>query len=318
MHERINKPRVFLSHSSKDKDFIHRLAEDLRKCQVEYWLDTEEIRDGRSWLKVIFEDGIPTCDVVIVYLTESSIISKMVAKELDAALIVQLSEKEIVLLPYISKSDIREKLRSDIRSLHCREWNHDNYNAILPSVVAEIWRSFLERTINIAITQEKNRRLELELELRDLKKRYEDSPFSPSEDTDFKYIYDKLNKQVKIIFHLWTNQYDPSSKIGKVAFKISCLDSIIYYINKAKRFEMRHFVRIISDFLNERGFPEAKGQNYGHGYINEKENIEVELQSYGLMYKDEFKQKMYRFRYWLGYNNYLTDEVSFEYLGFIE
>ena len=71
MDHKFNKPRVFLSHSKKDERFIGKLHEDLRKCQIEPWLDTEEIRDGKSWLKVIFEDGIPTCDAVIVYFSET-------------------------------------------------------------------------------------------------------------------------------------------------------------------------------------------------------------------------------------------------------
>ena len=82
--EKRNKPKVFLSHSCLDKPFIERLANDLRKCQIEPWLDSEEIRDGKPWLKVIFEDGMPTCDCVIVYLSENSLNSKMVQKEIDA------------------------------------------------------------------------------------------------------------------------------------------------------------------------------------------------------------------------------------------
>ncbi len=102
MRDRINKPKVFLSHSSLDKGFIDKLAQDLRRCHIAYWLDTEEIRDGRPWLKVIFEDGIATCDAVIVYLTEHSINSKMVEREMDATFVEQLSESGIVILPYIS------------------------------------------------------------------------------------------------------------------------------------------------------------------------------------------------------------------------
>ncbi len=49
-------------------------------ARVITWMDTEEIRDGKSWLKIIFEDGIPTCDVVIVYFSENSITSKMVKR----------------------------------------------------------------------------------------------------------------------------------------------------------------------------------------------------------------------------------------------
>lgn len=78
MEKLVNRPKVFLSHSSKDKSFINQLYDDLKRCKIDPWLDTEEIRDGRPWMKVIFEDGIPACDAVIVYLTENSIKSKMV------------------------------------------------------------------------------------------------------------------------------------------------------------------------------------------------------------------------------------------------
>jgi len=105
MTTRINKPKVFLSHSWENKQFIEKIAADLRRCGIDYWLDKEEIRDGRPWLKMIFEDGIPTCDAVIVYLTEQSIRSQMVQKELDAAVVQQLSEGGVTLLPYVSEAE---------------------------------------------------------------------------------------------------------------------------------------------------------------------------------------------------------------------
>jgi len=80
MEERINKPRVFLSHSKADIEFIERVNQDLHRCQISPWLDSEEIRHGKPWLDAIFEDGIPTCDAVLVYFTESSLQSKMVKK----------------------------------------------------------------------------------------------------------------------------------------------------------------------------------------------------------------------------------------------
>ena len=148
MQNRLNKPRVFLSHSKLDKEFIDKLADDLRKCQIEPRRDTEEIRDGKPWLKVIFEEGIPTCDAVIVYLTENSLRSRMVEKELDATLVEELTESGIRILPYVLKAELRVQLRADVRALHCREWNDSNYNNVLPSVVAEIWRSYMERSVN--------------------------------------------------------------------------------------------------------------------------------------------------------------------------
>lgn len=71
MESRLNKPRVFLSHSKSDKSFIELINNDLRKCQIDPWLDSEEIRHGKPWLDTIFEDGIPTCDSVLVYFTDN-------------------------------------------------------------------------------------------------------------------------------------------------------------------------------------------------------------------------------------------------------
>lgn len=164
---------------------------------------------------MVFEDGIPTCDVIVVYLTENSIKSKIVEKEIDATLIEQLSGKGIAFLPYISNATLRESLRVDIRSLQCKEWNDDNYHEILPSVIAEIWHSYMERTINIAVTQEKSRRLELELELRKQKEIHENSPFSLSEQADFRFIYKMMNKPIELVLDLWEKEDDIIKRVNR-------------------------------------------------------------------------------------------------------
>jgi hypothetical protein len=83
----------------------------------------------------------------------------MVQKELDAAVVHQLSAGGVTLVPYVSEANIRGQLRSDIQTLQCREWNEANYDAMLPTVVAEIWRSYLERTVEAAVLQEKSKGL---------------------------------------------------------------------------------------------------------------------------------------------------------------
>lgn len=326
--DRINKPRAFLSHSKKDKYFIEKLAADLRKCQIDYWLDTEEIRAGKSWLKMIFEDGIPTCDVVIVYLTENSIKSKMVEKEMDATLIEQLSEKGIAFLPYVSKAVLRERLRPDIRSLHCKEWNDDNYHEVLPSVVAEIWHSYMERTINIAVTQEKSRRLELELELRKQKEIHESSPFSPSEEIDFRYIYKMINKPLELVSVLWVRSKQGNREIRKEAFRVSYFQSIIYYFNKGYiKYADYKYINEVNKIFKENGFPRDMSDTdafYGNTKVNH--DIVMELRTFGLTkavekggYTEyEFTEKMYRFHYWLGYNNLIKGKIDVESLGLVE
>ena len=159
MKDRIKKPKVFLSHSKKNEEFMLKIRNDFQRCQIESWVDVFDIRHGKPWLDEIFENGIPTCDCFLVYLTEHSISSPMVKKEMDASLIEQLNDNKVSFLPYVSEEQHREKLRADIRALQVPIWNAENYSDILPVVVSEIWRSFFERLIGIATGEEKRKRL---------------------------------------------------------------------------------------------------------------------------------------------------------------
>jgi heme-degrading monooxygenase HmoA len=97
---------------------------------------------------VIFEDGIPTCDAVLVYLTVNSIESKMVKKEIDSALIENMAENGIAFIPYVDDGNIRGQLRADIRALQCLEWNQGNYLQLLPKIyrkckmISRIWHGW--------------------------------------------------------------------------------------------------------------------------------------------------------------------------------
>jgi hypothetical protein len=334
-HPEVNKPRVFLSHSKKDEDFINKIYQDFRKCQVDPWLDTEEIRDGKSWQNVIFAQGIPTCDAVLAYFTEHSISSKMFGKEIDAALITQLSDEGIAFLPYVLKEELRGRLRSDIQSLHIRVWNNENYQFILPSVVAEIWRSYLERSVRFAVLQEKNKRLELELEVTRFKEKDKSQIFLPSEDADFEYIYRKLNRKVDIEFDIWQKSQDakgPGRNIGKENFKFNLFELLMSYLEEGFRwigdFTFKWKVEML---LKCEGYPKKQNDAQTHfGNGNIFTNHLVELRMYGLtetvqktdatgMVKEEekFTEKMYRFLYWLEHHNYIPPRVSFDYVGFV-
>ena len=193
MEERINRPKVFLSHSQKNSDFIEKLDSDLRKCQIDTWLFTVDIRHGKSWQDSIFESGIPTCDAVLVYLTEASIQSAVVKKEIDVALIQNLKDNNIAFLPYVDNAKFRTELRPDIQALQVPEWNNENYYILLPRVVAEIWRSYLERKLASAVSNERLRRVEAELELEKYKNQPEEI-FTRAETKEFEYIWNSLNQ----------------------------------------------------------------------------------------------------------------------------
>ena len=220
MKDRVNKPRVFLSHSKKDILFIQRLCDDLRRCQVEPWLDEYEIRHGHPWLDAIFEDGMPACDAVIAYFTRNSITSAVVRKEIDVGTLRKLSDSHIAFLPYVQQSTLRSQLRADLQTLQTTEWNDDNYSEILPRVVAEVWRSFLERTVVDAVQRERLGRVEAEVRLAEIEKRELASVFPQGEARDFEYIWGQLDRYEPITFSHAKGKGESHREIGRYTFYV--------------------------------------------------------------------------------------------------
>lgn len=133
-----SKPRVFLSHSKKDIEFIKRLDADLRACQCEIWIDEIEIRHGKPWLDEVFSAGIPSCEIVLCYITSNSVQSVMVRQEIDARLIERMQNEHVTILPYVASEDIRGQLRSDLQSLQIPVLNDATYTQMFPRIVAQV------------------------------------------------------------------------------------------------------------------------------------------------------------------------------------
>jgi hypothetical protein len=304
------KPKVFLSHSKQDEKFVKRIYASLLKSQCTPWLDTEEIRDGKPWLDVIFEEGIPACDVLIVYLTQNSINSKMVQKELNAAFVEQLRDNKIQVLPYVSESSLRSKLRSDIASLQCREWNSKNYSSILPSIVAEIWRSNLEKKVRDSVLREKGLRLELEHKITTLEASSETKIFSGSENMEFGYLQEKLN-QILVIpatLNLENGSTNPTE------IQINIVGYLLDILNTGRNtFDVMHFLNDLRNTLNKELKP-AKTKSISFDGRREIYELQKIVIKYGLVdnhliqsagrndFLFQITQKYRRFAYWLEYN----------------
>lgn len=325
MESRFNKPRVFLSHSKADVSFIEQVHIDLRKCQIEPWLDSAEIRHGKPWLDAIFEHGIPTCDAVLVYFTEASLESKMVKKEMDAGILQQLQDKGVAFLPYVDEKSRRSKLRADIQALQVPVWNLSNYNDMLPPVVAEVWRSYLERMIVSSVQEERVMRLQAELELERLKKDSSGSIFSSSEEAEFRYIWDTLSKSVQIeVEELKRITNHNGIVLNTVSVRKYNLDinlsSAISVIMDGGKVEF-NFARFLAEqammHLSKSGGP---GDPSNIFIVKKYPNVDDDLMMYGFIERisvsgrrdrNLFSKKCYRFRYWLAFNKMLPTSVEF-------
>ena len=192
----IRKPRVFLSHSKKDVDFIRRLDTDLRASQCEPWIDEVELRAGQPWLDQIFGSGIPSCEIVLCYYTPNSAESAVFMQELDARLIERLHNSRVTLLLYVSSSALRSRLRLDLQRLQVPEINDANYASEFPRLVAEVWRSYAETLVQASIDAERVKRLEAELRVKELEGEASTSIFTAAEQAEFKAIWAEIDKRV--------------------------------------------------------------------------------------------------------------------------
>jgi hypothetical protein len=128
--------RVFLSHSSIDRPFVDRLAFDLERVNVGVWYDKWEIRVGDSLIEKISQ-GIESSDYLAIVLSPDSVKSEWVKREVNAALIRELEEKEVVILPIlITDCEIpillREKKYADFRKSY-----EDGFEELLFAVSPE-------------------------------------------------------------------------------------------------------------------------------------------------------------------------------------
>jgi len=89
---------VFLSHSSKDKPFIRQLAADLTAKNILVWLDEQQIKVGES-INDKVSQGLAESDYFVLALSDNSIDSEWVKKELNSALIDEIESKRVKVLP---------------------------------------------------------------------------------------------------------------------------------------------------------------------------------------------------------------------------
>lgn len=92
--------KIFLSHSSLDKKFAKKLANDLSELSHEVWLDEWKIKVGDSIPKKI-SDGLQNSDYVVVILSTSSTISKWVENEWHAKYWQEIEQEQIMVLPVL-------------------------------------------------------------------------------------------------------------------------------------------------------------------------------------------------------------------------
>jgi hypothetical protein len=124
---------AFLSHSSRDKDFVRRLAADLTSRGITVWLDEQDILAGQSFVERISE-GVYASDVFVFVSSEDSVKSEWAKKELNLAFSRQLSEANVFILPARIDDAEPPKILKDIHYADFRKSYDDGLNTLLKSI----------------------------------------------------------------------------------------------------------------------------------------------------------------------------------------
>jgi len=86
--------KIFLCHSSDDKPFVRRLANELKSFGVDVWFDEWEMKVGDS-LREKIERGISKSSYLGIILSKKSTRSKWVRREINAAFAKELQSNKI-------------------------------------------------------------------------------------------------------------------------------------------------------------------------------------------------------------------------------
>lgn len=76
-----SRKEIFLSHSSKDRDFVLRLARVLKEHKIRYWYSATHISGAKQWHDEIGR-ALNRCDWFLVVLTPNAVRSQWVKREL--------------------------------------------------------------------------------------------------------------------------------------------------------------------------------------------------------------------------------------------
>ena len=137
--------QIFISYVSSDESFAERLAMDLRAYTSRIFFAKWSIRVGESIVQKINE-GLSTHDNLVLILSQASVDSEWVKRELNSSLMRQLHDKNIRILPLLKENCVIPPLLVDIKYADFRT----DYNKGFVSLLDAFQEDFeLERYLEI-------------------------------------------------------------------------------------------------------------------------------------------------------------------------
>lgn len=126
-------PKVFLSHSSKDKRLAARIARDLESYSIGVWFDDQEMKVGDSITGRV-QQGLHEADFVVVLLTRNSLESGWVEKEWQSKIGHEAAQRSVKVLPVKGDDCEVPLLLQDRLCVELKRDYHDGIKKLVKSI----------------------------------------------------------------------------------------------------------------------------------------------------------------------------------------
>lgn len=138
----------FISHSSKDKEFVEKLHSDLQGKGIRCWYAPEDLKIGDK-IRHAIEGAIKVHDKLMIILSKDSIESQWVENEVEAALAREQKENRVLLFPIMldkSVFDTDSPWAATIqRTRHIGDFtnwkDHDSYTKAFERLLRDLKKS---------------------------------------------------------------------------------------------------------------------------------------------------------------------------------
>lgn len=133
--------RLFISHSSADKDFVRGLAVDLAARGHQPWLDEWEILAGESITEHV-SAGIEDADFLILVLSKAAVQSRWVEQEWQAKHWTEVNDRNVRVIPVLKDSC---EIPTLLRTKKYVDMRDENYTAGLELLLKSIGKLLAKR-----------------------------------------------------------------------------------------------------------------------------------------------------------------------------
>jgi len=132
--------KVFVSHSSKDKEIVERISYDLIKNNIPVWLDSYELSIGDSLYDKIFS-GLNESNFIVVVISSNYNNSFWTSKEFKTILAKEERDKKKYLIPI--------RIDSTIVPLEIADRLHQNFQDDFQNSIKQLVRFLKKQEISI-------------------------------------------------------------------------------------------------------------------------------------------------------------------------